>query len=180
MKQTLKQLRINKDDPSFIIAATELKGKSKKRLGEILLVLFLLAMGLFFLGTFIYIIPITINNYMNIQTFSDFFWLTFSLILFLPTVGIIIFFTLGMGIYGLKDKHTWYIGLYKNRIVFHQFDEAKNAYTERTISISQVKGCDILKTEHVNYMMIKGRSFESVHYTICVHIEYEKDNKIDY
>src|SRR5699024_576167 len=98
MKQKLKQLRINKDDRSFIVAATELKGKSKKKLGEILLKLFLLAMGLFFLGTFIYMIPITITNYMNIQTFSDFFWLTFSLILFFPTVAIIAFFTLGMGI----------------------------------------------------------------------------------
>lgn len=31
MKQTLKHLRINKDAPSFIVAATELKAKSKKR-----------------------------------------------------------------------------------------------------------------------------------------------------
>lgn len=65
MKQTLKQLGINKDDPSFIVAATELKSKSKNKLGEILLVLFLLAMGLFLLGTFIYVIPLAITNYMN-------------------------------------------------------------------------------------------------------------------
>src|SRR5690625_613413 len=180
MKQTLKQLRINKDDPSFIIAATELKGKSKKRLGEILLVLFLLAMGIFFLGTFIYMIPLTITKYMNIQTFSDFLWLTFSLILFFPTVGIITFFTLGMGIYGLKDMPTWHLGLYKNRLVFHQFDETNKTYVEKIIPLSKIKGCDILKTEHVNYMMIKGRSFESVHYTISVHVEYEIDGKLDY
>lgn len=65
MKQTLKQLQIDKDDPTFITAATELRGQSKKKLGEITLILFLSVTGLFFLGTFIYMIPITINSYLT-------------------------------------------------------------------------------------------------------------------
>ena len=60
MKQTLKQLQIDKGEPTFITAATELKSQSKKKFGEVILILFLLVTGLFFLGAFIYMIPIVI------------------------------------------------------------------------------------------------------------------------
>lgn len=83
-----------------------------------------------------------------------------------------------MGIHGLKDKPTKYIGLYKNRPVFQEFNETKKTYEETTICFSEVRGGNILKTEHVNYTMIKTSSFESVHYTISVHIEYEKMVKL--
>lgn len=175
MKQTLKQLRIDEDDPKFITAATELKGKSKKKFGEILLIIFLLAAGIFFSGAFIYMIPITINSYLTGQSFGDYFWMTFGFILFYPMVGLIAFFTLGMAFYAFREKPDWYIGLYTDRLIFHQYNESEETYDEKTVSISAIKECIILKTEHVNYIMIKGIARETVHYTLSVHIKYQND-----
>jgi len=180
VKQTLKQLEINERDPNFIAAATELKSNSKKKLGEIFLIIFLFIVGLFFLGAFIYMIPITINSYLSGQSFGDYFWMTFGFILFYPMAGLIAFFTLGMAFYWFKEKPDWYIGLYTDRLIFHQYNEAEKSYDKNTVSISAIQQCTLLKTEHVNYLMIKGAARETVHYTISVHIEYESDAGIEH
>ena len=106
--------------------------------------------------------------------------MTFGFILFYPMADFISFFTLGMAFYAIKEKPDWYIGLYNDRIVFHQYNESEKMYDEETVSLSDIKKCMILKTEHVNYLMIKGAAQETVHYTISVHLTYEKDGEGNY
>src|SRR5690625_547729 len=125
-------------------------------------------------------IPITINSYLKGQSFSDYFWMTFGFILFYPMVGLISFFTLGMAYYAIREKPNWYIGLFHDRLIFHQYHEPEENYDEETIPLNELRKCIILKTEHVNYLMIKGVAWETVHYTISLHLKYEKDGENNY
>jgi len=180
MKNTLKQLGMDKDDPRFITAATELKSRSKKKLGEILLIIFLLAIGVTFFILFILIIPTFINAYMTTNSVKDYIFITISMIIAIPLLGICSYACIGMGIYGLVEKPKWYLGLYTDQLIFKKHNESTKKYDENIYPISSVKKCIILKTEHVNFISIKGRARESVHYTISVHIECKVDNENEY
>lgn len=180
MKQTLKQLKINKDDPDFIVAATELKDKSKKKVGELMLVIFFGVIGLLSLFGFLFLIPTTFEQFGEAQSFGDYTLLIISSSLIYPLLGGIAFLALGMAFYGFKEQPVWFIGLFKDRLLLKKYDDKKEAYNEKVISISDIKKCIILKTEHVNYMMIKGRANESIHYTISIHIAYEVKDEIKY
>src|SRR5690625_2181338 len=106
--------------------------------------------------------------------------MTFGFILFFPMAGLISFVTLGMAFYAIKEKPDWYIGLYNDRIVFQQYNESEKNYDEKIVPHTHIQNCTILKTEHVNYLMIKGSARESVHYTISVHLTYENDGESKY
>lgn len=180
MKQTLKQLQINPKDPNFITAATELKGKSKKKFGELALIIFLFVLGIVFIGLILSMIPTTIDNYITAKTIGEYIIIILSSLFIYSLLGILAYFTLGMAIYWFTEKPKWYLGLYYDRLVFQQYNDSTKKYVEKKVPISSVQKCIILKTEHVNFLMIKGVARESVHYTISVHLEYKINGETKY
>lgn len=180
MKQVLKQLGIDKHDPTFITAATETKSKSAKKLGEIIFITVLAVIGFLALFVFITLIPTMIEQFKEAQTFKEYIPMIIAYGLFYPFLALIIFFTLAAAWQGLNAKPSWYLALFNNRLIFKEYDHKSNKYKAKTIPLHDIKKAIILKTEHVNFVMVKTRSFESVHYKISVHLAYEDIEETKY
>lgn len=177
MQKILKQLGIDENAGSLITVVTEMKNRSKKKLGKWLGILFLFVMGIGFLIGFIIMVPTLINAYITTDSIKDYILITISTILFLPFLGFMTYLFLGMGFYTLTEKPKWYLILFNGHLLFKTYDEQSKEYNKETYPITSIKKCIILKTEHVNFLSIKGRARESVHYTISVHMEYEIDGE---
>lgn len=180
MKKTLKQLRIDQNNPNLITVVTEMKKSSKKKIGRLLSIILLLVIGIGFLIGFTIMIPTMINMYITTDSIKDYIFITISIVLFIPLLGLIAYFCLGLGLHLLRDQPAWYLVLYRDELLFKKYDNASKQYHQATYPISSIKKCIILKTEHVNFLSIKGQARESVHYTISVHIVCEIENDCNY
>lgn len=180
MQKTLKQLGINEDNPDLITVVTEMKKRSKKKLGHWLTIIVLFIFGITFLTLFISIFPVIINAYIDTHSIGDYILLTIATVLFIPFLAFVTYLCLGMVIYAIKEKPKWYLALFEDNVLYKEYDEKSKKYREESYPISSIEKCIVLKTEHVNFLSIKGRARESVHYTISVHIECVNESRPHY
>lgn len=180
MKKTYKQLNTSEDDPNLISVATETKSKSAKSIGNYLFFLIIFVVGFILCVLFFPTIFFAFSMIKEAVGIWNTLVAIFASLLVLSLLGGVGWILLAIGFYGLRSKSEWYFALFKDHIHVQQLNADKTQYEKLIYPLSMIQKCLLLKKEIINLITIRGQSYESVGYSLSIHIECKKDQGNEY
>lgn len=157
-----------------IVHVTQMKRGSARHIGEIIIGIGCLLVGVLFVYLFIESLmsPVTAKRPETVVEWIIFIVMYLFLVIFTAGMAVFCFF---FGKYQLTIKPKWKFTLFSNEIVAYILDENDERLEETVVPIHKMTRCVIVRREQRQRIHLNKRSFYRYYFFLGAHIYYEED-----